>query len=283
MNNEEIIWYVFQLISVILGSFIAHMVLKYIKKKPLGMQTMFDEIIKDTIYLNMLDMVLSVIVLVAVKYPTPLNPYVIRTIVICRHSMSIAMMCQFCILMLIRYLYIFYPTQMNNAPFAKNLARLLLVYISFTSSLYVDVKKTKLFILYYDENDNYKNGSSQHLELSGTFNSTLSKTEKNSFHFHFSILAIGVSICLVILIFTQYKIEKFNQFVDAQQQQQQPQQPQQVQHQQEREENQNQNVSEDNSKNTYRIVLAILIVVLISMTLFMLITPPEHMHIKMLK
>ena len=56
-----------------------------------------------------------------------------------------------------------------------------------------------------------------------------------------------------------------------------------MQHQQEREENLDQNVSEDNSKNTYRIVFTIIIVMLISMALFILITPPEHMYIKMLR
>ena len=67
--------------------------------------------------------------------------------------------------------------------------------------------------------------------------------------------------------------------MDAQQQQ-----PQQVQHQQIQEnQDQYQNVSEDSSKNTYRIVSAIIIVMLISMTLFILLTPPEHMYIKMLR
>ena len=62
MNTEETFWYVFHFFFVIMATFIAHIVLKYIRKKPLGMQTMFDEIIKDTIYLSMLDMISTVIV-----------------------------------------------------------------------------------------------------------------------------------------------------------------------------------------------------------------------------
>ena len=63
MNTEETFWYVFHFFFVIMATFIAHIVLKYIRKKPLGMQTMFDEIIKDTIYLSLLDLILTVIVL----------------------------------------------------------------------------------------------------------------------------------------------------------------------------------------------------------------------------
>ena len=174
MKTEEIFWYFFHLMSVILSSVIAYLVLKYIKKKPLGMQTLFDEIIKDTIYLNMLDTLVSSSMLVAGIFPTPLNHYVIRTIVICRHSISIAVICQLSILMLIRYLYVFYPTQINNAPFARNLARLLIVYISFTLSLFVDVKNLHIYLMLIGKNDHYNetrnglDGSSQQLELSGT-------------------------------------------------------------------------------------------------------------------
>ena len=264
MNPEVIFWYTFHIVSTILGIFIAFMVLKYLDKKPLGMQTIFDEIIKDFIYLNMLDW-LTFIVAVAASYFPPLNHYTINTILICKITMSSAVTYQLSILMLIRYFHVFYPNQMNNAPFARNLARLFLVYTSLTSSLVVDVKNTIAY----------------HMIIDGNRNHTLSKKE-NTDGIQFPLpIAIGISTCIVIFIFTQYKIERFNQSVDAQQQQ-----PQLVQHQQEREENQDQNVSEENSKTTYRIVLVVMIALAVSCMLFMVIihrTPPEHLYIKMLR
>ena len=264
MNPEVIFWYTFHIVSTILGIFIAFMVLKYLDKKPLGMQTIFDEIIKDFIYLNMLDW-LTFIVAVAASYFPPLNHYTINTILICKITMSSAVTYQLSILMLIRYFHVFYPNQMNNAPFARNLARLFLVYTSLTSSLVVDVKNTIAY----------------HMIIDGNRNHTLSKKE-NTDGIQFPLpIAIGISTSIVIFIFTQYKIERFNQSVDAQQQQ-----PQLVQHQQEREENQDQNVSEENSKTTYRIVLVVMIALAVSCMLFMVIihrTPPEHLYIKMLR
>ena len=274
MNTEETFWYVFHFFFIIMATFIAHIVLKYIRKKPLGMQTMFDEIIKDTIYLSMLDLISTVIVLVAVKLPTHLDYFVICTIVICRHTMSIAILCQLSILMLIRYFHVFYPNQMNNAPFARNLARLFLVYTSLTSSLVLDVKNTIAYHMIIDGNRNYYKEERTH-------NHTLSKTE-NTDGIQFPLpIAIGISTCIVIFIFTQYKIERFNQSVDAQQQQH----PQPVQHQQEREENQDQNVSQENSKYTYRIALAIIIALIVSFMLFRVMQPPspKHLYIKMLR
>ena len=273
MNPEVIFWYTFHIVSTILGSFIAFMVLKYLDKKPLGMQTIFDEIIKDFIYLNILDW-LTFIAGVAASYFPPLNHYTINTILICKITMSSAVTYQLSILMLIRYFHVFYPNQMNNAPFARNLARLFLVYTSLTSTLVVDVKNTIAYHMIIDGNGNYYKEERTH-------NHTLIRTE-NTDGIQFPLpIAIGISTSIVIFIFTQYKIERFNQSVDAQQQQ-----PQLVQHQQEREENQDQNVSEENSKTTYRIVLVVMIALAVSSMLFMVIihrTPPEHLYIKMLR
>ena len=151
MNPEVIFWYTFHIVSTILGIFIAFMVLKYLDKKPLGMQTIFDEIIKDFIYLNMLDW-LTFIVAVAASYFPPLNHYTINVILICRITISSAVTYQLSILMLIRYLCVFYPTQMNNAHFAKNLARLFVVYIAFTTAIFIDKKNTPYYLLVSGKN-----------------------------------------------------------------------------------------------------------------------------------
>ena len=110
------------------------------------MQTIFDELIKDYIYLNMLDWLTFVATFTA-KFFAPLNHYTISTIIICKITVSSAVINQLSILMLIRYLYAFYPTQINNAHFAKNLARLFVVYIAFTTAIFIDKNNTVFSLL----------------------------------------------------------------------------------------------------------------------------------------
>ena len=245
MNPEVIFWYTFHIVSTILGIFIAFMVLKYLDKKPLGMQTIFDEIIKDFIYLNMLDW-LTFIVAVAASYFPPLNHYTMNTILICRITMSSAVTYQLSILMLIRYLCVFYPTQMNNAHFAKNLARLFLVYISFTTALLVDKKSMPFYFI--ASGKIIENGNNAH---------PLTKPP--------IVFFITTGVCLMILIFTQYKIEKFNQSVDSQEQHV------------EEAGGEYQNSSDTYSKNTYRIVLLILCILITLVVLYVLLTPGLHL------
>ena len=236
MNPEVIFWYTFHIVSTILGIFIAFMVLKYLDKKPLGMQTIFDEIIKDFIYLNMLDW-LTFIVAVAASYFPPLNHYTINTILICRITMSSAVTYQLSILMLIRYLCVFYPTQMNNAHFARNLARLFVVYISFTTAIFIDKKNTPYYFMVIGSN-----------------------VEPEPLPKLPTLMLIMLGINLMILIFTQYKIEKFNQSVDSQQQ-----------HVEEAGE-EYQNFADTYSKNTYRILLLILCILFTSVVIYFLLS-----------
>ena len=238
MNPETIFWHTLHIVSAILGSFTAFIVLKYLNKKPLGMQTIFDELIKDFIYLNMLDC-LTFIVAVAASYFPPLNHYTMNTILICRITMSSAVTYQLSILMLIRYLCVFYPTQMNNAHFARNLARLFVVYISFTTAIFIDKKNTPYYFI----------ASGNNVEPEPLPKPPIIR-----------LIMLGVN--LMILIFTQYKIEKFNQSVDSQEQHV------------EEAGGEFQNSSDAYSKNTYRIVLLILCILITLVVLYFLLTPP---------
>ena len=84
---------------------------------------------------------------------------------------------------------------------------------------------------------------------------------------------IIIGFCGMILIFTQYKIEKFNKSVDSQQQQLD------VQVMEEAGDQEIQNFSSDKySKNTYRIVLLILFVFFTSFALYILLTPWIHFY-----
>ena len=244
MNPEVIFWYTFHIVSTILGIFIAFMVLKYLDKKPLGMQTIFDEIIKDFIYLNMLDW-LTFIVAVAASYFPPLNHYTINTILICRITMSSAVTYQLSILMLIRYLCVFYPTQMNNAHFAKNLSRLFVTYIAFTTAIFIDKENTPYYFIVSSKNIGNGNNAEP-----------LPKAPV--------LMLFMLGLNLMILILTQYKIEKFNQSVDSQ-----------LQHVEEAGE-EYQNFADTYSKNTYRILLLILCNLFTSVVIYFLLTPWVH-------
>ena len=51
MNTELIILYIFQVILGILGPIIAYLPVIYLNQKALGMQTVFDQMMKDMLYL----------------------------------------------------------------------------------------------------------------------------------------------------------------------------------------------------------------------------------------
>ena len=233
MNPEEIFLYTLRVFSTILGSFIAYMVLKYLNKKPLGMQTIFDEIIKDFIYLNMLDWLMYIVSDVSVRFCAPLNHYAISTIMTCHFTVTIGNLNQLSMLMLIRYLFVFYPTRMINAHFAKDFARLFLVYISFTATILIDKKRLPFYYI----------ASGKKIE--NLFNA-------ETFTIPMPLL-ITMGVCGMILIFTQYKIEKFIQSVDSLQQDIQGEE--------------NQNSFDRYSNNTYRIAVIILFLLFISVIL----------------
>ena len=81
------------------------------------------------------------------------------------------------------------------------------------------------------------------------------------------LFAITLGVCLIIFIFTQYKIEKFDQSVDSQLQDIHV----------EGVGEENQNSSDTYSKNTYRIVLLILCIFITLVILYVLLTAGVHL------
>ena len=194
LNSEAVFWYTVQVISTILWSFTAYMVLKYLNTKALAVRTVFDEIIKDTIYLNMLDWFVFVICVVAIEFLAPLNHYASLTLVICRHTVEITVIYQLCILVLIRYLYVFYTDQMNEAYYIRYLARCFIALASIISSVALNLKNTPLY--YFLTEKNFIN-------------------ENNNEPISFIIATV---VCWMSVTFSEYKIEKYNQSVDHLQQ-----------------------------------------------------------------
>ena len=247
--SEVVFWYAVQVISTILWSFMAYIVLKYLNTKTLATQTVFDEIIKDAIYLSMLDWFLHVICIFAILFLAPLNHYVTRIFVICRHTVGITVIYQLCILILIRYLYVFYTDQMNEAHFARNLARVFVGFISIISSIFLNLENTPLYYILTKK----KLGHNGHNPIS---------------------FIISIGVCWIFFIFTQYKIERYNQ--------QQPQPNLQVEEAGE----ENKTFCEKNSKYIYRTVKIIAFISFTSLILYILITLKLNnttLHLKILR
>ena len=187
LNTELVFWYTVQVFSSILWCFTAYMVLKYVNTKALATQTVFDEIIKDTVYLNLLDWFVFVICVIAIEFLAPLNHYASLTLVVCLHTIEIIIIYQLCILVLIRYLYVFYTDQMNGAYYIRNLARCFVASVSIMSTVTLNLKNTPLYYFLTDKNFINENNN-----------------EPISF-------IIATAICWMSLTFTQCKIEKYNQ------------------------------------------------------------------------
>ena len=64
MKIEVIILYILQVLFILLEAFAAYMVLKYLKMKPLGMQTVLDKVIQDAILSVVFDQILFVKLLI---------------------------------------------------------------------------------------------------------------------------------------------------------------------------------------------------------------------------
>ena len=82
-----------------------YMVKKYISRKALGMQTVFDQVIQDTINVIVLETLATW--LVVVKFEGAYNEYLAQTLVIIRHFTIIALMLQFFVIVMIRYVRFF--------------------------------------------------------------------------------------------------------------------------------------------------------------------------------
>ena len=196
MVTEAVFWYIIRAVSGTVSIFTAYVVLKYINKKALSMRTIFDEIIKDYIYLKILDWMSNIVVDIVVNFLIPVNKNVALLIIISRHTIKMAGICQLIAIMLIRYLYVFHQTLLNNECLVMFLTRLLVACTALTTTLIGDLKNTDDYYLMIGkskENEGF----------------VRSKTNVN---------VIVVLICLIVLTITEYKINKFKKSVDSQQQ-----------------------------------------------------------------
>ena len=114
MKIEEIILFIFQVLLLILEAYIASLALKYLKKKPLGMQTILDKVAKDTIMCVLFHQVLKVfftcLMFEFARQFVDDVALIMSKLLIFFNAMRLL---QFFSVIIVRYILVFYPTYLN--------------------------------------------------------------------------------------------------------------------------------------------------------------------------
>ena len=100
MNIEEVVLLVLHGFFTTGTLVSAFMVKKYISRKALGMQTVLDQVIQDTINVIILETLATW--LVVVKFENAYNEYLAQALVMIRHFTIIGLMLQFFVIVMIR-------------------------------------------------------------------------------------------------------------------------------------------------------------------------------------
>ena len=190
MKSIAIVFYMFQVTFGTFGTIIAYMALKYFNHKPLGMQTMLDQMIKDKIYISIaFEVIWVLIVNFIVEFAIPLNHYSGLLITFIAQIFTTAIFWQFTMILVIRYLSVFHHTILNlvDEKLILKIIRIFVLSAAVISTVMGDLENSNLYPLLTEN----------HIESNDDL--VLAKPV-------FTV----VSICLVILITTQYKIEIYS-------------------------------------------------------------------------
>ena len=189
MNTEVIILYICQAILGILGPFIAYLPVKYLNQKALGMQTVFDQMMKDFLYLIILKSIsLFPIMALITEFLSPVNYYFAIVIASLSYTLTLMIFWQYSALIGVRYLSVFHPMYLSNENLIKIMTRCSISFISLLSILSSD--------------------------LENTINILSGKKPNSRKHFAKPVIVtIGMSVIAQIII--QYKFEKFKKTVDS--------------------------------------------------------------------
>ena len=191
MITNAVFWYIIRAVSGTVGIFIAYVVLKYLNKKTLAMRTIFDELIKDYIYLKILEWLSDIVIDIVVNFLIPVDNYVALLIIISRRTIIMAGFCQIIAIMIIRYMYVFQYTLLNNEIMVIFVTRLLVGCTAITTTLTGDLENMVEYCLI---------------------------TGKKMEDIISRPILIPSMIALIVLIITEYKIDKFRKSVDSQEQ-----------------------------------------------------------------
>ena len=104
----KILWYTLQAFFVTLETFTAYLLLKYLNKKPLGMQTTFDQMIKDGLYIVLTHPIQFLILDLITEFSIPQSHYLASFNAFLLQTFFLMKGWQCIMILLIRYLSIFY-------------------------------------------------------------------------------------------------------------------------------------------------------------------------------
>ena len=188
MESQVIFLFLIRGFLGIWALFIAYMSLKYINQKALGMVTIFDHMIQDLIYLSMLHWTAQILLDLFLEFMVPLNHSVAKLITFFCHILRLLFVWQLSVIFVIRYLSVFYQNVLNSSDDCS---------INRITRCFIGSISVITLILYDSENSN-------------TY-SLLTKKEMKSGELLPGLGPFFVAsfICLILLIFTQYKVQTF--------------------------------------------------------------------------
>ena len=194
MKIQAIIFYILQVLFVSLEAYLAYLLLKYLDRKSLGMQTILDKLVKDTILCGLFDRVIRVFVMgLIVEFARPLEDDVAFFIVTLLHFFSVSRFWIVFSVIIVRYTLVFYHTYLNI--FDENVTRRIIRCFVCLFSIVIVLadsgnKNSKYYLLKGDES----------LDIKAV---------------PIFITILGIIIAIVLIV-TQYQIEKFKKAVDCQ-------------------------------------------------------------------
>ena len=110
MMHEEIYLLVLRLLFTIISFGICYLIKRYLDNKPLGMQTILDQVVKDWIKIFVGFNIIKWLFFVKYSY----GHYLSLMIVLCHKFTNFAIIIQFIITVVLRYFYIFHQNVLNN-------------------------------------------------------------------------------------------------------------------------------------------------------------------------
>ena len=193
MEIEVIILCIFHVLLLLLEIYIAHLALEYLKRKPLGMETILDKVAKDTIMCVLFHQVLKVfLTCLMFEFARQFVDDVALIMSKLLIFFTATRLFQFFWVIIVRYILVFYPTYLNM--FDEKVTRRIIrccVCISSTITALLDENTFSYQIL---------TGESLDLDIF---------TRRK-------LSIIIFFITFISLIVTQYQIEKFKRSVDGQ-------------------------------------------------------------------
>ena len=171
----------------------AYLPLKYLNHKALGMQTIYDQMMKDLLYLMIFKSIFTFpIMALVVEFLIPVNHYVAIVINMVSSFSMLIVIWQYTVLIGVRFLSTFHPTYLNNESLIKTITRCSISFITLISIMSSDIEDSRLIKFLSSEN------------LQATRYASIKP------------YIVTVSVCIIAQVIVQYKIEMFKKTVDSQ-------------------------------------------------------------------